>query len=61
MENGVLLLCSDGISDFISDTRIAEILCSEKDLEIAGKQLINEAAASRNSDNATAMLIPLRR
>lgn len=61
LESGVLLLCSDGISDFISDTRIAEILCSENNLEIAGKQLINEAVTSHNADNATAILIPLRK
>ena len=60
-EDGIILLCSDGISDFLSDTRISEILCSEDNLEIAGKQLINEAVASHNADNATAILIPLRR
>lgn len=56
-----MLLCSDGISDFISDTRIAEILSSESDLEIAGKQLIDEAIVSHKADNATVILIPLRR
>ena len=61
LEDGIILLCSDGISDFLSDTRISEILCSENNLELAGKQLINEAVSSHNADNATAILIPLRR
>lgn len=61
LESGVILLCSDGISDFISDNRIAEILSSESDLEIVGKQLIDEAIVSHKADNATVMLIPLRR
>ncbi len=61
LESGLILLCSDGISDFISDTRIAEILSSECDLELAGKQLINEAISSYKADNATVILIPLRR
>lgn len=61
IENGILILCSDGISDFVSDTRIANILRSEKNLEIAGSQLINEAVRSYNSDNATVILISLRR
>jgi len=61
LESGLILLCSDGISDFISDTRIAEILSSENNLEIAGKQLIDEAIISHKADNATVMLIPLRR
>ena len=55
-----MILCSDGISDFVSDTRIAEILDLEKNLGVAGKQLIDEAVASQNADNATVMLIPLR-
>lgn len=61
LENGVVLLCSDGVSDFLPDHRISEILCSENNLEIAGKQLIFEAVAAHNADNATAVLIPLRR
>lgn len=61
LESGVILLCSDGISDFISDNRVAEILSSESELEIAGKQLIDEAIVSHKADNATVMLIPLRR
>lgn len=60
LENGMVLLCSDGISDFLTDSRISEILCSENNLEIAGKQLINEAVVAYNADNATAVLIPLR-
>ena len=61
LERGLILLCSDGISDFLSDTRIAEILSSESDPEIAGKQLIDEAIVSHQADNATVMLIPLGR
>ncbi len=61
LENGVILLCSDGISDFLSNARISEILSAENNLEFAGKQLINEAVIAPNADNATAILIPLRR
>lgn len=61
VDDGILILCSDGISDFVSEGRIAEILNSEKNLDVAGKQLINEAVAAQNADNATVMLIPLRR
>lgn len=61
LENGVMLLCSDGISDFLSDAKIAEILSVESTLEAIGMQLINNATASLNADNATVMLISLRR
>lgn len=59
--NGVLLLCSDGISDGLSDSQIENILCTEKNLEHASKRLVDEAVAAPNADNATAILIPLRR
>lgn len=61
LESGVLLLCSDGISDFISDARISEILRVEHDLRVAGKLLIEEAVSLNNADNATIILIPLGR
>lgn len=61
LENSMFLLCSDGISDFISDMRMSEILGSESNLEIMGKQLLNEAVAASNADNATVILIPFRR
>lgn len=61
LDNGVMLLCSDGISDYLPDSRISEILHSANNLESASKQLVNEAVASHDADNATVMLIPLRR
>lgn len=61
LENGVVLLCSDGISDFLSNAQISEILSTASNLEIAGMQLVNEAVSVPNADNATAILIPLRR
>lgn len=60
-DGGIMILCSDGISDFVSDARIAEILNLGTSLEVAGRQLIDEAVAAQNADNATVMLIPLRR
>jgi len=54
-------LCSDGISDSVSNERILEIFNLEKTAEDAGKRLIDEAVASQYSDNATIMIIKLRR
>lgn len=61
LENGVILLCSDGISDFLSNAQISEILSTANNLEVAGRQLVYEAVSALNADNATAILIPLRR
>lgn len=61
LENGILILCSDGISDSLSDNQISEILRSAGDLESAGKRLVEEAASTHNADNATAILVPVGR
>ena len=61
LENGVVLLCSDGISDFLSNDQIVEILSAASNLEIAVSQLVDKAVSALNADNATAILIPLRR
>lgn len=54
---GFLLLCSDGISDFIGDTRIGEILIERgDDLEDACRKLIYEAFQNGSSDNLAVVL-----
>lgn len=60
LRQGILLLCSDGISDSLPDDRISEILCSESSLADAGMRLVQEAAAAPQADNATALLLSLR-
>lgn len=61
MESGVVMLASDGITDFITETQIASILSSKKDIAEAAHTLLERAVASDNSDNATVMLIPVGR
>lgn len=61
LRQSILLLCSDGISDLLPNDRIAEILCSESSLSDAGMRLVQEAAATPQADNATALLLSLRR
>lgn len=60
LRQGILLLCSDGISDSLPDDRIADILYSESSLTDAGMQLVQEVAAAPQADNATALLLSLR-
>lgn len=60
LQQSTLLLCSDGVSDTLSDDRIAEILCSENSLTSAGMRTVQEAVANPQSDNATALLLSLR-
>ncbi len=52
-----LLLCSDGLSDELSDESIAEILCQYKTLPDAGAALLNAALSAGGKDNITLQLI----
>ena len=59
LNSGVVLLCSDGITDFLSDGQIADVLTLNMDIDIAGKMLIKQAIEQPNSDNATVILIKI--
>ena len=56
-----ILLCSDGVTDSLTDSNIREILCSEDNISCAGKRIIEQAVMTKNADNATAMLIKIGR
>ena len=60
-KDGLILLCSDGISDSLSDRQIEDILKMEHDLEYAGQKLVCKAVSADHADNATVILIPLGR
>ena len=59
LDKGIILLCSDGVSDFLLEGQITNILQSKQDFLTIGKQLIEQAVVSKNADNATAILISL--
>ena len=50
------LLCSDGLTNEISDTEIAEILSTKSDPQKAADQLIQSALESEGLDNVTAIV-----
>jgi protein phosphatase len=51
----VLLLCSDGLTDMLSDDRIAAVLQAETDLQKACERLLAEANDRGGHDNITAI------
>lgn len=55
--NQKILLCSDGLSDELSDARIASILNENQDTASAIDKLIDAALHSGGRDNVTAVLI----
>lgn len=60
LEDGMVLLCSDGVSDALSHLEMETILRTEPDCKKAGEQIICKTAMAPNADNATVMLIPIR-
>lgn len=57
-ENGHrILLCSDGLTDTVPETSIADILCQEGDEQILIGRLIQAALDGGGYDNITAQLI----
>lgn len=54
--SGTLLLCSDGLSEEVPDSRMAEIIAEESTLADAAETLIEQANDNGGSDNITVAL-----
>ena len=52
----ILLLCSDGLYNAVSEDRIAEILASMEEAPILARKLIDEALLNRGTDNIAVSL-----
>lgn len=58
LEKGdVVLLCSDGLTNMVSDSRIAEMVRAEEDLPSLAENLIREANENGGKDNISVVLI----
>lgn len=57
-ENSILLLCSDGLTNYVSDEDIA-FICSNNDCETAVQKLIDTANANGGGDNITVVLVEM--
>ena len=53
----LLLACSDGLYDMVSDQLIQDILCREASLERRTEDLVEAALAGGGSDNVSIILI----
>ena len=53
----LILLCSDGLTNMLSDYEISQILGMDNDVEEKGKRLIDKALLSGGRDNITIVLI----
>lgn len=56
-DGDILLLCSDGLTNMLNDSRIAKIVFSTKSLEKAADMLVREANMAGGRDNISVVLI----
>ena len=56
-DKDIILLCTDGLTNMVSENRIREILLTCKDLENGCRSLIDTANALGGFDNSTVMII----
>ena len=56
-ENQFVLLCSDGLSNMVTDERIMEIVLSSAHVEEAARKLVDEANKNGGQDNITALVV----
>lgn len=52
-----LLLCSDGLSDYVDDSQITQLLVNNEDDNVLVEQLVTEALAANAKDNITVLVI----
>ncbi|MDO9354290.1 MAG: Stp1/IreP family PP2C-type Ser/Thr phosphatase [Solirubrobacteraceae bacterium] len=58
LERGdIVLLCSDGLTGMIPESRVGEILAGNTTLDVAGRSLIAAANAAGGRDNITVVLL----
>ena len=58
--NDLFLMCSDGLSDMISDEDIFQFINSEQDLKQSALKLVNKANEAGGKDNITLILIEVK-
>lgn len=56
----IYLLCSDGLSDYVNETKMANVLSQEITLQEMGEQLIKAALEKGGNDNITLLLVQIQ-
>lgn len=60
-KNQTILLCSDGLSNYVNDDALLQCLSSDTQIESKVKILVEQAKLGGGSDNITALIIQYER
>ena len=60
MQGDVFLLCSDGLTDMVSDDGIARVLLSEAEAETMSEMLVEQAIQNGGKDNVTIIVVQVK-
>lgn len=60
-ENDLYFLCSDGLTDYVSDTEITQILDNHSCIKTASEQMVELAKANGGGDNITILMVKVRK
>jgi PPM family protein phosphatase len=55
----IYMICSDGLSDYVEENKVAHLLSSPYSLEEIGKNLIKSALEKGGNDNITLLLVKI--
>lgn len=56
LENDIYLICTDGLTNLLSDDEIANVIENETDLDLVCEELVNKANEMGGNDNITVIL-----
>lgn len=56
-DKDVVLMCTDGLSNMVPDDQIYQIVVSERETQIIGQALVNEANINGGQDNITVIVL----
>ena len=61
VENDILLMCTDGLSDVLTNEEILEIVKDNDNTNTLALELAEDALNNGSKDNVTAMVVKVRR
>jgi protein phosphatase len=59
-QNGFIILCSDGVSDSLTDSQLENYLKADLNIKTSADNIIKRAVEQKGSDNATIIIVTIK-